>query len=167
MLQREQILNKPQRMMSPNLEISNTKDVNPTICKGEKKVSDMKSLIENCLHCTQNIGIELFYVGKTREYHQPEIYGHYEKKSKLVNARTYFKKGRLGIWWNGEYYKWNFGLDSNKGSSKCYGYFLEDASCPHKISKFNAKLTFGKGVWRDTKTLALRSSFRGKKILNT
>ena len=134
MLQRDQIFNKPQRMMIPNLEISNTNDVNSTICKEEKKVSDMKSLIENCLHCTQNIGIELFHVGKTREYHQPEIYGHYEKKSKLVNARTYFKKGRLGIWWNGEYYKWNFGLDSNKGSSKCYGYFLEDASCPHKIA---------------------------------
>ena len=93
--------------MIPNPRISKTQVENLTTKEEEvlTEVSDMKSLTENCLQCTKNIGIELYYVkeiGEIGEYHQPGIYGpgHYEKQAKLVNGRIYFRKGCLGIWWN-------------------------------------------------------------------
>ena len=121
-----------------------------------------KSTNLDCQYCKQIIGIEVFYNTSTREYtHAPEIYGHYQLQSEMVNGRVYFKKDNYAIWWDGDGI-WGIGLDSTKGSSGFYGYFINDVLCPHQITEWNGKLTHGKGPWKDAgNSLALKCSIRG------
>ena len=77
----------------------------------------------------------------------------------MVNGRVYFQKGDCGIWWNGDD-KWNIGLDSSKGSTNAFGYFVNDVLCPHQITEWNGKLWHGKekGFKDAGNSLCLRSS---------
>ena len=95
-----------------------------------------------CQYCKKNIGIEVFYLTPTREYtYAPEIYGDYQLKSEMVNGRVYFKKGDWAIWWNGADSSWNIGFDSDKGSNRSTGYFINNVQCPHKITESNGKIS--------------------------
>ena len=84
----------------------------------------------------------------------------------MVNGRVYFKKGDCGIWWDGDD-SWMIGDDSEKGSTECYGYFINDVLCPHQITEWNGKLTHGKGNWKDAgNSLALKCSIRGNFLIS-
>jgi len=117
-----------------------------------------------CKECPKGNGIEVFYNTPTQEYtYAPEIYGHYQLQSEMVNGRVYFKKGDHAIWWDDGNGKWRVGHVSGKGTDPCIGYFIKDVLCPHQITQWNGKLTHGKGpaAWKDAgNSLALKCSIR-------
>ena len=57
----------------------------------------------NCPSCAK--GIEVYYATQNQEYtYESGIYGFYtlQPSEKIVNGRAYFKKGKFGIWWDGQ-----------------------------------------------------------------
>ena len=121
---------------------------------------------ELCKECFEGNGVEVYFTTNLRVYTcAPQIYGHYEKQSEMVNGRLYFKKGSsFGIWWNGNC-SWNIGYDQVKGSNMCIGSFEADYLCPHLITEFNGKLLNETRNWIDAgELLAFKSSRRGKYV---
>ena len=127
----------------------------------------MKNIItEPCKECPKGNGIEVFSKTSMREYtYAPQIYGHYQLQSGIVNGRVYFKKGEYAIWWDGAN-NWNIGLNSSKGSNRHFSYFTNDVLCPHQIKEWNGELFDGEEHICSGELLALRTSNRGNVLIS-
>ena len=119
------------------------------------------------LHYQEGSSIEVYCPTKPREHkYAPDIYGHYEGQSEMINGRPYFKNGiGRGIWWDGKS-SWMIGNDSSKGSEKCSAYFEIDVMSPLQINEFNGMLLDEEKKWINSrKLLAFKRSKRGKCVL--
>ena len=78
---------------------------------------------------------------------------------KIVNGRAYFKKGKFGIWWDGQD-KWTIGFDSNKGSNIGCACIEKDVFCLHSVKEWDWELFWGDtGDWEKArKSLGVRIS---------
>ena len=114
----------------------------------------------NCPSCAK--GIEVYYATQNQEYtYESGIYGFYtlQPSEKIVNGRAYFKKGKFGIWWDGQD-KWTIGFDSNKGSNIGCACIEKDVFCLHSVKEWDWELFWGDtGDWEKArKSLGVRIS---------